>query len=152
MQLNGSGKIIHTNNFFQVKFHFSNFNELSQGGETMKKVAIFVLADVETNEDLGRVVNALEAVKQFKEAKDEVKLYFDGAGTHWISTLSNKDHIANGLFESVKDKIEGACLFCAQAFGSKDAVQECKIDLVAEKDQHIDVQNLISNGFQIMNF
>ncbi|HXV66849.1 MAG TPA: hypothetical protein VD731_06475 [Nitrosopumilaceae archaeon] len=118
----------------------------------MKKIAVFVLADIETHEDLGRVVNALEAVKQFKEVKDEVKLYFDGTGTKWISELSKKDHIANGLFEVVKDKIEGACEFCAGAFGASNSVQQCKIDLINEKDQHIDIQKLVSNGFQIINF
>lgn len=118
----------------------------------MTKVAVFVFADVGTDEGLGRVVNALEAVKQFKEAKDDVKLYFDGTGTRWIHELSKKDHIANGLFETVKDKVEGACLFCAIAFGAKDAVQDCKVDLIEEKDQHIDVKKLVSSGFMIMNF
>lgn len=118
----------------------------------MTKVAVFVFADVVTPEGLGRVVNALEAVKQFKEARDEVKLYFDGTGTKWVHELSKKDHIANGLFETVKDKLEGACLFCATAFGAKDAVQECKVDLIEEKDQHIDVKKLVSSGFIIMNF
>lgn len=113
---------------------------------------MFVLADVGTHEGLGRVVNALEAVKQFKEARDDVKLYFDGTGTKWIQELSNKDHIANGLFVAVKDKVEGACLFCAKAFGASDAVQQCKMDLVDEKDQHVDVKKLIMNGFLIMNF
>ena len=63
-----------------------------QGGVKIK-AAIFVLADIESHEGLGRVVNALEAVKQFKEAKDDVKLYFDGTGTKWISELNKKDHI-----------------------------------------------------------
>lgn len=118
----------------------------------MTKVAVFVFADVGTHEGLGRVVNALEAVKQFKEARDDVKLYFDGTGTKWIQELSKKDHIANGLFETVKDKVEGACLFCAKAFGAYDSVQQCKVDLIEEKDQHIDVKKLVSSGFMIMNF
>jgi hypothetical protein len=116
------------------------------------KVAIFVFSDVGTHEGLGRLVNALEAVKQFKDANDDVKLYFDGTGSKWIQELSKKDHIAYGLFESVKDKLEGVCLFCATAFGAKDAVKECKVQLIDEKDQHIDVRKLVSNGFQIMNF
>ena len=58
----------------------------------MPKAAIIVLADTETHGDLGRVVNALEAVKELKEAGDEVKLIFDGAGTQWIPKLSEKAH------------------------------------------------------------
>jgi hypothetical protein len=34
----------------------------------MNKVAVVVLADATTPEGLGRMVNALEAVKEFKEA------------------------------------------------------------------------------------
>jgi hypothetical protein len=40
----------------------------------MAKVAIVVLADTETHEGLGRVVNTLEAVKEFKDAHEEVSL------------------------------------------------------------------------------
>ena len=116
------------------------------------KVAIFVLADVGTHDGLGRVVNALEAVKQFKEARDDIKLYFDGAGTKWISELNKKDHIAHGLFEAVSYKVEGACLFCANAFGASDSVKQCNVDLVDEKDQHVDVKKLAANGFSILNF
>jgi hypothetical protein len=116
------------------------------------KAAIFVLADVGTHDGLGRAVNALEAAKQFKEAKDDVKLYFDGAGTKWIAELSKKDHIAHALFESVSDKIEGACMFCANAFGAGDSVKQCQIDLIDEKDQHVDVRKLVSDNYTIMNF
>ena len=116
------------------------------------KVAIFVLADIDSHEGLGRVVNALEAVKQFKEAKDDVKLYFDGTGTKWISELNKKDHIAHGLFETVSDKIEGVCLFCANAFGASDSVKQCNVDFIDEKDQHIDVRQLVLDGFTILNF
>lgn len=47
----------------------------------MPKAAIVVLADTETHEGLGRVVNALEAVKEFQDAGEDVQLIFDGAGT-----------------------------------------------------------------------
>ena len=116
------------------------------------KTAIFILADVGTHESLGRVVNALEATKQFKEAKDDVRLYFDGTGTKWISELNKKDHIAHDLFESITDKIEGACLFCANAFGASDSIKQCKVDFVDEKDQHVNVQKLASEGFLVLNF
>lgn len=116
------------------------------------KVAIFVLADVGTYDGLGRAVNALEAAKQFKESGDNVKVYFDGAGTKWIAELSKKDHIAHGLYETVSDKIDGACLFCASAFGAKDSVKQCQVELISEKDQHVDVRKLVSDGYTILNF
>ncbi len=116
------------------------------------KAAIFILADVGTHDGLGRVVNALEAVKQFKYANDEVKLYFDGAGTKWVSELNKSDHIAHGLFELVNDKVEGACQFCSKAFGASDSVKQCNVELLDEFDEHVNVRELVSNGYLIMNF
>jgi hypothetical protein len=52
----------------------------------MAKAAAVVLADIETHEDLGREVNALETVKEFKDAGDEAALIFDGAGTRWSAS------------------------------------------------------------------
>ena len=118
----------------------------------MTKVAVFVFADTNTNEGLGRVVNAMITVKEFKKAGDEARLYFDGTGTRWPSILSKKDHIAHALYESVKDTIAGACLFCATAFGAKETVQGCDMKLVDEFEQHISVRRLVSDKFQILNF
>jgi len=78
----------------------------------MAKVAIVVLAGTETHEGLGRVVNALEAVKEFKEAQDEVKLIFDGAGSAWVPELAKQDHKANRLFAAVRDRVSGVCAYC----------------------------------------
>jgi hypothetical protein len=58
----------------------------------MNKVVVLVLADVETKGDLRRVVNALQTTKEFKEAGDEVRLVFDGAGTRWIGELGSTKH------------------------------------------------------------
>lgn len=60
----------------------------------MSKAAILVLADTETHADLGRVVNALVATKEFKDAGDDVRLIFDGAGTQWPGVLSDPEHQA----------------------------------------------------------
>lgn len=111
-----------------------------------------MFADIDTSEDLGRVVSALIAAKEFKDSGDEVRLYFDGAGIKWIKELAKKDHKVNALYESVKDKVEGACLFCATAFGIKDSVQDCRIELIDEFAQHISVKKLLSEEFHILNF
>lgn len=118
----------------------------------MAKVAIVVLADTESHGDLGRVVNALEAVKEFKEAKDDVQLIFDGAGTKWIPELSKSDHMLKGLFDSVKDRVSGACTFCAGAFAVKDKVQSYGIALLGEYDGHPSFKKLISQGYQVITF
>ncbi len=118
----------------------------------MDKVAIVVLADTETHEGLGRVVNTLEAVKEFKEAHEDVQLIFDGAGPKWIPELSKPDHQIHGLYEAVKDRIAGACAFCAGAFGVKDKVVACGVRLAGEFDGHPSFKTLVSQGYQIITF
>lgn len=118
----------------------------------MSKVAIIVLADTESHGDLGRVVNALEAVKEFKEDQEDVQLIFDGAGTKWIGELSKPDHKVKGLFDAVKDRVTGACRFCAGAFGVTHSVQAGGISLLGEYDGHPSFKKLVSQGYQIITF
>ncbi|HEY8140222.1 MAG TPA: hypothetical protein VIE86_03975 [Nitrososphaera sp.] len=113
-------------------------------------MAIFVFADTGANEGLGRVVNALETAKEFKN--DEVRLYFDGTGTKWPAELAEEDHIAHKLYESMTGKVAGACSFCAAAFGATESIKKARIQLVGEFDDHISVKGLLSAGFHIMNF
>jgi hypothetical protein len=96
------------------------------------------------------VVNALETAKEFKN--DDVRLYFDGTGTKWPAELAKEDHIAHKLYESVTGKVIGACSFCAAAFGATDSIKKARIQLVDEFEQHISIKELLSDGFQIMNF
>jgi hypothetical protein len=79
----------------------------------MPKAAAVVFADTQSHADLARVVNAMVTVREFKEAGDEARLAFDGAGTRWIPELSKPEHRSHRLYEDVKDRIAGACAFCA---------------------------------------
>ncbi len=118
--------------------------------KTTNKIAIFVFADTESMEGLGRIVNALEAAKEFKD--EDMRLYFDGTGTKWPAELAKEDHIAHKLYESVNGKIMGACSFCAAAFGATESVRKARVQLVSEFDDHISIRQLLSEGFQILNF
>lgn len=118
----------------------------------MDKVAIVVLADTETHEALGRVVNALEAVKEFKEAGDDVQLIFDGAGAKWIVELSKEDHKAKPLFDAVRDKVKGACRYCAGAFQVADQVKAQNVPLMGEYEGHPSFKRLVSEGYHIITF
>ncbi|GMQ96761.1 MAG: hypothetical protein BMS9Abin15_0439 [Gammaproteobacteria bacterium] len=118
----------------------------------MIKVAIVVLADTETHESLGRVVNAMEAVKEFSEAGDEVQMIFDGAGSKWIGALSNPEHNYHGLYKSIKDKISGVCDYCANAFSVSDKVQADGIPMMGEYEGHPSFRKLITEGYQVITF
>ena len=118
----------------------------------MTKLAVFVFSDPKTEEGLGRVVNALEAVKEFRDAGHETRLYFDGTGTRWPGELSRRDHKAHELYESVKSKTAGVCRFCATVFGARDSIEASRLKLIDEFDQHISLTKLLSDDFLIMNF
>jgi len=118
----------------------------------MTKVAVIVFADTETHADLARVVNALITVQECKEGGDDVRLLFDGAGTKWVAELANPGHRSHRLYDSVKDRITGACSFCATAFGVKAAVQAAGVPLLDEYAHHPSVRSLISDGFHVLIF
>lgn len=118
----------------------------------MPKVAILVLADTESHSDLGRLVNALEAVKEFKEAGNDVQLIFDGAASKWPVELGKSEHRAHRLYESVKDKVGGVCSFCAAAFGVKEKIPATGARLLTEYDGHPSLRRLVSEGYQIITF
>ena len=118
----------------------------------MAKAAIVVLADTESSGDLGRVVNALTTAKELKEAGDEVTIVFDGAGTKWIKALSSKEHKYAPLFDSVKDRIAGACDYCARAFGVRREVESAGVPLLSELEQHPSIRTLLVEGYEVITF
>lgn len=114
------------------------------------KVAVVVLADNETHEGLGRVVNAMVAVKEMKEEGDDVRLIFDGGGTVWPGVLAREDHQAHDLWQSVHDAVHGACSFCADAFEATESVQEAGVTLLDEYKRHPSFRTLLADGYQVI--
>lgn len=116
------------------------------------KTAIVVLADNESHEGLGRVVNAMVTVREMKEAGDDVKLIFDGGGTVWPGELARQDHRSHKLWESIHDVVHGACSYCAEAFDATDGVQEASVKLLDEYKRHPSFRSLLADGYQIITF
>jgi hypothetical protein len=118
----------------------------------MAKAAILVLADTDTHEDLGRVVNGLMAAKEFKEAGDDVKVIFDGAATKWPGVLSEPQHKYHKLYEEDTDALAGACGYCARAFRADQDVQTARVHLLEEYEGHPSVRRLVTDGYQVITF
>jgi hypothetical protein len=116
------------------------------------KAAIVVLADVETHGDLGRVVNALIAAKELKEAGDEVRVIFDGAGTQWPGVLADPEHKSHKLWESVADTVAGACGYCAGAFDATDSLHHAKVRLIDDYHGHPSIRALLADDYQVLTF
>lgn len=118
----------------------------------MAKIGIIVLADTETHGDVGRTVNALKTAKESKEAGDELRIVFDGAGTKWPVELDNPEHKVHPLYQAVKDKVAGACDFCSAAFGVKEQLQESGIRLLNEYEHHPSLRKLLTEGYNVLTF
>jgi hypothetical protein len=118
----------------------------------MYKAAIVVLADTETPADLSRLVNALTATKEFMDSDDEVTVVFDGAGTKWIPELSRPEHKYRELFEAVRGSIDGACAYCAKAFGVTEEVRTTGVPLVGDVDRHPSLRSLTTKGYEVITF
>jgi hypothetical protein len=118
----------------------------------MTKAAIVTLADTESKEGLGRMISALTIAKEFKEEGNEVSVVFDGAGAGWVGELSDPEHKYIKHFESVKDDVEGACAYCARAFGVEQEVQQSDVELMREFEGHPSLAKLVSEGYQVITF
>ena len=93
----------------------------------MNKILIVILAGRETHEGMGRLTNALVLAKEMKEFGYKVKVIFDGAGTEWISEITNKESKFFQLYNEVKNVIAGACGFCAAAFNVENEISTLKV-------------------------
>jgi hypothetical protein len=118
----------------------------------MTRAALVVFAGTEGREGIGRVANALVTAKEFKETGDDVTIVFDGAGTTWVGTLADPSHRYHGAFEEVRDRVAGACSYCAERYGVKDQVEQAGIALLDEYDQHPSIRRLLADGYDVVTF
>jgi hypothetical protein len=118
----------------------------------MANAAIVILAGTESHADTGRLVNGLEAAKEFAETDgDEVEVIFDGAGTQWIPELEDPDSDYHELYQAVRDDA-AACDFCAGAFGVDDAVTDAGVARLDDHDGHPSVRSLVDDDYEIVTF
>ncbi|SEV85980.1 DsrE family protein [Natrinema salifodinae] len=118
----------------------------------MVKAAVVILAGTESHSDTGRLVNGLEAAREFDEnPDDELELIFDGAGTQWIPELEDEDHDYHELYQSVSDQA-AVCDYCANAFGVEDAVGTTDVVTVDENEGHPSIRSLVDDDYEIITF
>lgn len=118
----------------------------------MLKIAIVVLSEIETHEGLGRVVNALQTAREFKEAGDEVQIIFDGGGTTAAATLADPSDQRHQLYANVADKVAGLCRYCAKAFGVFEIAEALDLPFLSEYHQHPSLRSRVADGYQIITF
>jgi hypothetical protein len=118
----------------------------------MHKVAIVVLAGTGQEDSMGRIVNALMAVKELKENNDDVQLIFSGIGTTWLAELSRPEQQLHEVYNAVKDNIAGACGFCATVYNATDAIKTCGINILEGYGTNMSYLKLINDGYQVIIF
>jgi len=60
----------------------------------------------------------LATAYEFKSSREEVSVYFQGAGTRWPEELLKTTHPAHQLFKEIEDKVIGVSCGCAGVFGA----------------------------------
>ncbi|MBI4557091.1 MAG: DsrE family protein [Candidatus Hydrogenedentes bacterium] len=118
----------------------------------MNRTASVLLAGTEGLESMGRMANALTAVKDFKDAGDDVKLIFDGAGVIWIRELAKPEHRYHGLYAELRSHIAGVYEYCAKAFHVTDAIDAQGLPYAIEHQGHPSFRRLLLDGYQVLNF
>ena len=123
------------------------------------KAAIIILSDPKTGteEALGRVFNALAAAYYFQAKGVKVNILFQGAGTRWVGELSHPKHPAYGLYNAVKDNVQGVSCGCAAVFGATEAAEKAGLDLI--KNNPVpgtpglpSLHQLMQDGYSVMIF
>ena len=118
----------------------------------MVDAAIIILAGTESHADAGRLVNGLEAAREFAEtAGDDLALIFDGAGTQWIDELEDEEHEYHDLYREVRDDV-AVCDYCAGAFEVEDAVDDAGVVRLDENEGHPSVRSLVDDDYEIVTF
>lgn len=118
----------------------------------MVNAAIIILAGTESRADTGRLVNGLEAAKEFAENEaDELELIFDGAGTQWVEELEDENHEYHELYRSIRDEA-AVCDYCASAYGVDDVIEDTGLNRINEHEGHPSIRSLIDDGHEIITF
>ncbi len=116
----------------------------------MPKAAVVVFSELDSDHaQKARVVNALQIAREFKEAGDEVKVIFDGGGVTAVAALCQPDHQLHRLYETIADRVEGACAFCAKAFGVQVQLAAAGVPFVSDYKQHPSFRSLVVDGFEV---
>jgi hypothetical protein len=123
----------------------------------MTKHAIVVMGASDTPEGRGRMNHALRAAKSLADREAEVGLFFHGIGVTWMDAFDRRDdrftQNYGELFDEVKDKIGGACDFCAATrFQVDGAAANLGVSLLGGSGEHHDIGELVADGWTVVTF
>jgi len=125
----------------------------------MAKHAIVVMSESgEANPGgQGRMLHAMNTVKELRDAGEQVSLWFHGIGVTWLTAFDEQDHkyvqVYRPLFDEIRDSIAGTCKFCTLTrFGAGAAAEKLGVPTVSSTGGHHTVAALIREGHQVLTF
>ncbi len=124
----------------------------------MEKVAIILLADIETAEGSGRALHSIIYAQELAAKGNEVKLIFDGAGVRWVNKiLSDANNPVAAAFMGLKMGVytkeveKGVCKYCSGVFEvPEENSQKLGFNILDEYNSHPDLAKLIGAGYHII--
>jgi len=125
----------------------------------MAKHALVVMSESGEANPAGqaRMLHALKAAKELKDAGQDVTLWFHGIGVIWLAAFAARDdpftRNYGPLFDELRDNLGGACEFCAaKRFGSAAGAETLGVRVAGGPDEHHTVAPLLMEGFQVVVF
>ena len=93
--------------------------------------AVVVLADLQGGEEpLGRLFNALAVTYDLQQQGLPVDPVFQGAGSRWVSVVTQPDHPAHALSQAVQNSVAGVSCACSDAFGARGDAESAGFTLL----------------------
>lgn len=125
----------------------------------MTKYALVVMSEQgeEHPGGQGRMVHALSAAKAFKDAGEDVTIWFHGIGVGWLTAFAEaNDRFTQNygpLFAEVSDVIAGTCNFCTtRRFDATEGANQLGVAIVGDDGQHHSVADLAVAGYSVITF
>lgn len=112
-----------------------------------EKYAIIIQAG---QQDVGRAVHGLLYGKELHEDQYEVKIFFDGAGTHWIGEFEKADFPFHDLYKEVRKSgiITGACAACSNFFDNEEDAKDANVELISDSESgQFSLVKLLKSGY-----
>lgn len=105
----------------------------------------------------GRVLHALNAARELRDAGEAVTIWFHGVGVTWLTAFDEQQdrfsQVYRPLFDEVRDLVGGACEFCAVTrFGAGPSAAKLGIPVTRGAGDHHTVAALIAEGQQVITF
>ena len=114
------------------------------------KAAIVIYTNIAN--DMARVYRGLGTAQEFVEAGDDVTIIFDGSGVESLAAMSDAGHDLNGMLESLRAVVAGACGFCAKSHGVEEAITGANWAMLVDHKGHASIRQLVVDGYTVLTF